>query len=393
MKLGIVSGPRYYRVIDQYYTSTSFHAEMWKECLEVFDEVVIADRVVYTDKVETGQKPVLADGITFFEMPSFKGALSLGKTVPRMFWRAKKAIRQADVWHLHCPNFVSLCMWFWARYYKVPYSVELRGYCAVNAIYLKLRGLKFPRFTAAFMRFLLNLELSRPLAVVGVSKSLIRDFPPGNGCPTFAISDNRVPETSYRHARLWQNDSRSRTIVSLGSLEAIKNPFGIIRSLHLLTQKGFTNWKFVWIGDGPLKGEAQQLADQLGLSDCVNFLGFVPWNNVFDILKRADLYLLYSLSEGLPRALLEAMACALPAIGSNVGGVSELLHENDIVPSLDDEMLADKLYEVITDPKRLTEMSRRNLNIAKSYSAEILSAQKIDFYARIKSFITNEENY
>jgi glycosyltransferase involved in cell wall biosynthesis len=387
MKLGIVSGPRYNRVVDQYYTSTSFHAEIWKECLEVFDEVIIADRVVYADKVETGQKPVLADGITFFEMPSFKGALSLGKTVPRMFWRAKKAIRQADVWHLHCPNFVSLCMWFWARYYKVPYSVELRGYCAVNAIYLKLRGVKFPRFAAAFMRFLLNRQLSQPLAIVGVSKSLIRDFPPGNGCPTFAISDNRVPETSYRQARLWQDDSISRTIVSLGSLEAIKNPFGIIRSLHLLTQKGFTNWKYVWIGDGPLKEQFRQLAEQLGLSDRIELPGFVPWQDVFDILKRADLYLLYSLSEGLPRALLEAMACALPAIASNVGGVSELLHKNDIVPPLDDEMLADKLYEVITNPKRLTEMSQRNLHSAKSYSAENMRAKKIQFYNVIRKIV------
>jgi glycosyltransferase involved in cell wall biosynthesis len=86
------------------------------------------------------------------------------------------------------------------------------------------------------------------------------------------------------------------------------------------------------------------------------------------------------------------MACALPAIGTDVGG-AELLHQDDIVPRLNDELLADKLYEVITNPKRLTEMSRRNLHNAKSYSAEILSAQKIDFYAQIKSFVANEKNY
>lgn len=387
MKIGIVSGQRYYRVGDSYYTPSAYNAEMWKEYLEVFDEVILVDRIIYADNVEVRQKPAVTEGVRFIEYPNFRGFWALLMVLPRMFWRAKKAARQADVWYLRSPQFGSFCIWFWVKHYGIPYTVELTGSPSVNLAYLKLRGVKFPRFVRAVMRFIMKKQLSKPVAVIGVSKSMIRDFPPGNDCPTFAISDNRVPEAIYSQQRVWHRDFKCRTMVSLGNLEAAKDPLGTLRSLHLLARKGFMNWKFVWIGDGPLKGKAQQLTNQLGLSDRVNFLGFVPWNNVFEILNTVDLYLLYSLNEGLPRAMMEAMACALPSIGTNVGGVSELLHEDDIVLPQRDDMLADKLYEVLTDPDRLTEMSRRNLATAKQYSAEALRVKKQQYHNQIKTIV------
>lgn len=386
MKLGVVSGPRYSRVGEQYYTSTSYHADMWKECRGVFDEVIIADRVIHKDNVEAGQKPVLIDGVRFIEYPNFEGLWALVKTFPRMFWRARKAARQADVWHLHGPNFGSFCMWFWVWLYGIPYSLELRGEQSMNYTYLKLRGTRFPRLVSLIMRFLHNLQLTRPVAVVAVSKSLLQAFPPRNSCPTFAISDSRIPEELYGQERSWSDDSGCRTIICVGRCEAQKNPPGTMRALAKLDEKGFTSWKFVWVGGGDFDAKTQQLADELGLSDKVNLLGFVPWDEVFEILGTADLFLLNSVSEGMPRALMEGMARALPAIATDVGGVSELLHPEDIVPMLQDDVLADKLYEVLTDPDRLSKMSRRNLQTAKRYSASALSAKKVKFYGQLKDF-------
>ena len=384
MKLGVVSGPRYYRVGNQYYTTTSYHSEMWKECLEVFDEVIIADRVIYKSNVEAGQKPVLINGARFIEFPNFKGLWGWLTAIPRMFLVARRAAKQADVWHLHAPDVGTLYMWFWLWFYRIPYSLELRGDQSMNYAYLKLRGVRFHRLVSAIIRFLHDLQLGRPLAVVGVSKSLIRDYPPRNHCPTFAISDNRIPEELYGKPRLWKDDSTCRTIVCLGRVEAQKNPIGTMRVLAKLNQRGFTSWRFVWIGGGPLEAETRQAADKLGLSDKVKLLGFVPWDDVFKILDTADLFLLNSVSEGLPRAILEAMARALPAIGTDVGGIPELLSPEDVVPMMEDDVLADKLYEVLTNPDRLTEMSRRNLQMARTYSAEVLSSCKKAFYKQLR---------
>lgn len=385
MKIGVSCGVRYYRVGEQYYTSTSYHADMWKECLEVFDEVIITDRVIYSDKIEPGFKPTVLEGIRFLEYPNFEGVWALLKVLPQMFWRARKYARQVDVWHFHCVHFETFCTWLWAYFYRVPYALELRGDQDWTSTYLKLRGVKFPRLVRAVMWRIMALQLTKPVAAVGVSKSLIREYPPRNNCPTFVISDSRIPEQLYGEKRSWKGNSACRTIICVGRCEAQKNPPGTMRALAKLDQKGFTNWKFVWVGSGNFKEKTSRQADELGLSDRVTFLGYVPWDDVFKLLHTADLFLLNSLSEGMPRAMIEAIACALPVIGTNIGGVSELLHPDDIVEPMQDDMLADKLYEVLTDTERLTKMSRRNLETAKGYSKEILRAKKVAFYAELRT--------
>lgn len=389
MKLGVSCGTRYYRVGEQYYTPTSYHADMWKECLEVFDEVIIADRVVNSDKIEAGFKPTVIEGVKVIGYPNYEGPWSLLKNLPKMLWRAKKTVREADVWHFHCVHFETFCTWLWARFYRIPYTLELRGDQDWTLAYLKLRGIRFPRLVRAVMWRMMALHLTKPLAVVGVSKSLIRDYPPYNNCPTFAISDSRIPEELYGQERSWSDDSGCRTIICVGRCEAQKNPPGTMRTLAKLDAKGFTNWKFIWIGGGDFESRTRQLAGELGLSDRVNLLGFVPWDDALKYLHTSDLFLLNSLSEGMPRSVIEAIACGLPVIGTDVGGVSELLHKDDIVEPMQDDILADKLYEVLTDPERLTEMSKRNLKTSKAFSKENLLAKKLEFYRKVKTMVAD----
>ncbi len=384
MRLGVIVGTPYSKVGGQYYTYTSYHAEMWKECLVVFDEVVLLDKVTYHKQIPVGQKPVIVDGVSFIEYPIRNGCFSLLCALPRMFLVAKRAVRQADVWNLHAPDVGTFCLWFWARIYDIPYMLELRGDQSMTVTYLKLRGVRLAWLVAHIMRLVLWFERSMPLFLVSVSKSLLRDFPPRNNCHSFVISDNRIPEAQYGQERVWQNDSKCRIIVCVGRVEAQKNPLGTMRALAKLDNLGFTNWKFVWAGEGPLREKTERLAEELGLSDRVDFRGFVPWDDIFGLLDRSDLFLLNSVCEGLPRSLVEAMARGLPAVASDVGGVLELLSPEDVVPMTDDDALTEKLYQVLRDNKRLAEMSRRNLQTAKTYSAEILSSCKKAFYKQLR---------
>lgn len=387
MKLGVVSGPRYYRMGQQYYTTTSYHVDMWKECLEVFDEVIIADQVIHTKEVKPGCKRVLTEGVRFIDFPNAKGLLSLLKAFPAMFLRARKVVKQADVWHLHGPNIVSICVWFWLRIYNIPYSEEQRGEQGMNPEYLKLRGIRFAKVVALAGRIALKFQYARSLLYIGLSKHLVDKYRPKSGCPAYIISDNRIPSDVYRTARVWSETQENRTIASVGNVEVVKNPSGLLRACALLNKK-MPNWKLIWMGRGPLLEDMRKLAAELGIAEKVEFCGFVPWGpQLFEKLYASDLFVLNSLSEGMPRAMLEAMACALPVIGTNVGGIPELLEEEDIVPVLRYDCLADKLYEVLTNPKRLTEMSKRNAEKAKEYSAEVLSNRKIEFYKLLRQLV------
>jgi glycosyltransferase involved in cell wall biosynthesis len=87
-----------------------------------------------------------------------------------------------------------------------------------------------------------------------------------------------------------------------------------------------------------------------------------------------------SRTEGLPRVIVEAMARALPCVASNVGGIPELLHPEDMVASNDPGALAAKIKQVLTSPARLNEMSIRNLAKAQEFRPHVLEERRTRFY-------------
>jgi SAM-dependent methyltransferase len=85
-------------------------------------------------------------------------------------------------------------------------------------------------------------------------------------------------------------------------------------------------------GDGPILLELKQLTEILGISECVRFVGSIPWNEVPEFLAASDIFILPSVRDksgnldGLPTVLLEAMGCGLAIIASDIGGVSLAIH-------------------------------------------------------------------
>jgi glycosyltransferase involved in cell wall biosynthesis len=96
------------------------------------------------------------------------------------------------------------------------------------------------------------------------------------------------------------------------------------------------------------------------------------------------MFVMPSRSEGLPRAMVEAMARGLPCIGSRVGGITELLPLEDTVPVGDPGALANAIQTVLRDPKRLERMSERNLATASEYRADVLRARRIAVYRYLR---------
>jgi glycosyltransferase involved in cell wall biosynthesis len=143
------------------------------------------------------------------------------------------------------------------------------------------------------------------------------------------------------------------------------------------------------IGDGKYRSELKTRTETLGLAERVYFLGqLTAGDPVREQLDNADLFVLPSLTEGLPRAMIEAMARALPCIGSTVGGIPELLMPEDMVPAGDAAALACKIYEVVTAPERMARMSERNLARARDYSNEALHPRRISFYQYLRAETT-----
>jgi glycosyltransferase involved in cell wall biosynthesis len=126
----------------------------------------------------------------------------------------------------------------------------------------------------------------------------------------------------YPIRRQYGIPENAKVIVTAGRLEPVKGHKYLIEAIQKLKEQ-FGNL-FLWIlGDGSLRAEIEMLVKHLGLNNVI----FMPGNvhNVPDYLRESDIFVLPSLSEGTPMALLEAMATGLPIVATYVGGIPKIL--------------------------------------------------------------------
>lgn len=124
------------------------------------------------------------------------------------------------------------------------------------------------------------------------------------------------------------------------------------------------------VGDGPQRSQLADLAVRLGIDRRVAWLGYR--SDVADILKATDLFVLPSRWEGMPNALLEAMAAGCPVVASDVEGVAEILGEDgreQMVPPNDVAALSRAVARMLASPAHAEELGIRNLRrVAEHFS-------------------------
>jgi glycosyltransferase involved in cell wall biosynthesis len=137
------------------------------------------------------------------------------------------------------------------------------------------------------------------------------------------------------------------TIISVGRIAEPKDFVTFVRALAELQTRRFRAWV---VGNGPDRHLVAAEAARLGLEDEVEFLG--ERSDVADLMARSDVFVLASRSEGLPLAVIEAMAAGLPVVASAVGGVPGLVGDAGLtVPPGDPQALADALLPLVDEPE------------------------------------------
>jgi glycosyltransferase involved in cell wall biosynthesis len=139
----------------------------------------------------------------------------------------------------------------------------------------------------------------------------------------------------------------------VGRMVPVKALHVLLQACRRLRDRGCA-FRLYLVGDGELRAAHESLAEALGLSDVVVFLGARPHNQLPDWFRAADLTVLPSLSEGLPNVLRESMACGTPFVASRVGGIPEMATESydRLVPPNDPAALADAIAAALSDPVR-----------------------------------------
>lgn len=118
------------------------------------------------------------------------------------------------------------------------------------------------------------------------------------------------------------------------------------------------------------------------------FLGYLQRDKLSSFLDNADLYVMPTKAEGLPRVIIEAMAKGLPCITTNVSGNSELIESQYLVDNYYDiDSWAEKIKKITTDKELYEKASSFNFNKSLNYEASVLQYRRDTFYSKLKECV------
>lgn len=225
-----------------------------------------------------------------------------------------------------------------------------------------------------------------------VTKAYLQAQYPTRAANTCAASNVILPDVAETalSARLERIEALGRHPLRLGLIGTLKGRFKGIQTAFaaLARARGdLPPLRLHILGGGdPAPWRAE--AERLGVSDLVVFEGTLPAGEaVLRWLDSVDLYLQPSLQEGLPRALIEAMSRACPALASTVAGIPELLPADDLITPGDTAALAALLQRRATDRDWMADRARRNWAEVREYRAEVLEGRRARFWRAFREAI------
>jgi glycosyltransferase involved in cell wall biosynthesis len=175
-------------------------------------------------------------------------------------------------------------------------------------------------------------------------------------------------------------------LLTVGRLEPEKNPLLLVEALARLESERPGRYRLTWVGRGPLDDVVRARAAELGVLDQIEFHGYVPFDGgLLDLYKRAHAFVHVSFSEGMPKVLIEALACATPIVATDVGGVREAMAEGSVallVPPDDLDALVEAIVRISKDPELRDGLVTRGLELVKTMTLEAEAERVTGFMVR-----------
>lgn len=362
----------------------------WRRYLDVFEEVRVIARVAEATTAAATWKRADGEGVTFYPLPSYVGPLQYARRYFSVTRRMRNAVGERDAIIMRISSGIALHVERRLVSGR-PFGVEVLGdiseVFAPGAIRHPLRPLFRRWFTHHLRR-----QCQKACAVAYVTNEVLqRRYPPHENAFSTGYSSIELPDAAFAASpRIFSRDSGTFRIIGVGTLEVLYKGFDLLMDAVADCVKNGLDLQLVILGEGRRRLKLQRHTRLRGIEDRVTFAGRLPAGEaVRDELDRADLFVLPSRTEGVPRAMIEAMARGLPCIGSTVGGIPELLADECLVPVGDAAGLARKIREVVLDPGRMTRMSAENLARARDYHASLLTDRRRQFFRFVRQ-ATNE---
>jgi glycosyltransferase involved in cell wall biosynthesis len=363
------------------YNVHCFGSDFFGDYLSVFDQVEVVCRM--RDVARLSERATLSScaGLSFRRVTNLRGpmwALASWKLGRRQLL---EGIQQADAIIARVPSDLGWQATRIAKRLNKPFLAEVIG-DPEEALKSRGRGFLY-RWAARQHARRLTTLVSEATAVGYVSNLLSKLYPAGATATAECISDIRLPNDVLAQPRRFPEPPRPLRIVLVAGLFPYKRQEDLLTACSRVIQS-HVDLKLSLAGDGPDLQRLQQMAQKLGISRDVEFLGHLTERRaVFDLLDSCHLFVMPSATEGMPRAMLEAMSRGVAAIGSRAGGIPELVRPQDLFDIGDIEQMVDLMTRIARDPDRLTQMSTHGVDVATRYTLDHLSPRRVNLYRQL----------
>lgn len=363
--------------------STGFNDEVFERYRVITDKISIAMRVHHVSQKNEKENYLRLSSSKYnvVECPdisSIKGILFNRRKCKKIL---EDNIKNSNVIIVRLPSFIGNQALKIIKKYKKPYLIELVG-CPWDSLWNhSLIG----KLIAPYMYFITKKNIKNSKYTLYVTDKFLQNryHTKGKyvGCSDVKIQTNNE---NLILNRINKNINETKILGTIGVVDVkYKGQEYVIKSIKKLRKMGYdVKYQIVGAGD---KTRLEKIAKKNGVLQNVEFIGPLTHDKIFAWLDNIDIYIQPSKTEGMPRALIEAMSRGCPAIGSNVGGIKELL-DNEFVFKKGKKKEIIKIFTNFTKEK-LIDQSKRNYNYSLNFKEEILSNKRNQFYKEFKESI------
>lgn len=356
---------------DEYYTSGTLNEDLFKFYLKYFESVEIVTRY----KSYKNEK-LLVSNLVKVKNINFNCALSYKESIKKV----KNAIKRCDIAIIRCHSFIGTIAAYYAKKYHKKYIVESVS-CAFDCLwYHSLKG----KLLAPIMYILTKKVVKKAYAVSYVSEAFLQNRYPNNNiclsCSDVVIHNEK--NILENRLKLYSNINTRKIIFgNISNMDMkYKGQKYLLLAARELIKEGY-NIEVDFVGNG--KGnKLKHLVKKHKMDDYIRFLGPMPHDKIFEFLKKIDVYVQPSIAESHGRVIVEAMSVGCPVIGSNVGGIPELVNHQYVFKKKNYKDLYRKMKNLLVN-KNIYESTKYSIQKSSEFNQTILLNKRDKYYRKI----------
>lgn len=375
----------------QVYSEVAFSYSNWERYVAHVGHLTVIARMEPLGDLDTKLLNLSSgENVAFEGMPNPYGIRAF-TPLPRGYKTVLAAVEKADGVIARLPSEIGYMAVKAARKTNTPYCIEVVG-DAYNAMatYGDWKGKLYAPFAERKMRR----SISNANHTLYITDRHLQERYPTSGqsvsCSNVELSNLEI-ETIERRQERNEKPAEKLIIGMNGSLSSPYKGFETAFQALASVKSELPPFEFRILGRGS-KEDWLGVIEQLGLTEHVVFSGTLPHQGVYEWLDDIDIFLMPSKTEGQGRALIEALSRGCSCLGSNVGGIPELITKEQLHEPSDTAELANKLVKLATNPKQRQRYARLAFERAVTFQSERLQEIRQQFFQDFKRTIHNKRN-